>query len=159
MIKLFLLELKDRLICMFTQNWHSHMDGNDKYAWFLDFNSNLQPEKYLLVVTHKWHRDMLCRFRTRTLGLYANKIWYSQEVGSESICKVCSANSVEDEFHFLFKCSAYDKARQNCKLLNKIYPGGQSASEILKCDNNEHILSLAKFVAEAYKRRKCLLSE
>jgi hypothetical protein len=41
----FILEFKDRLICIFQQNWHAHMEGNDKYTWFLSFNSNLQPKK------------------------------------------------------------------------------------------------------------------
>ena len=63
----FIREFRDRLIDSYKQNWHFEVENNDKYSWFFSFKSIFHVEKYLLVLTKKWYRDMLARFRTRTL--------------------------------------------------------------------------------------------
>ena len=62
-----------------------------------------QAEKYISVVTNKWHQSALARFRTRTLGLYASKKWLSEDTEINTICRLCSQDT-EDETHFIFYC-------------------------------------------------------
>jgi hypothetical protein len=149
---MFLLELKDRLICIFKQDRHAHMEDNEKYTWFLSFNSNLQPEKYLSVVTHRWYRSMLARFRTRTLGLNANKNWFVSGA-AENICPACKLNTIEDEFHFLFQCKAYETIRQKCNIFQAPIIRRQNLVDVLTLENEELIRSLARYVAEACQVR------
>ena len=154
--KTFILKLKDRLICIYKQNRHAHMDGNEKYTWFTSFNNNLEPEIYLSKVTHKWHRSALARFRTRTLGLHANKTWFCSEPAGDA-CPLCKSRAVEDEAHFLFRCAAFAHIRQKCVLFQGATVERQSLVSILTLKNEDLLRSLAKFIAEAIKLRKTLM--
>ena len=151
----FVSELKDRLICTFEQNRHAHMEENEKYSWFLSFNSNLEPEKYLAILTHRWHRSMLARFRTRTLGLHANITWFaSGPVGNE--CPACKTRAVEHEVHFLFHCQAYRRIRQACSVLQAPIAESQNVGNILSLKDEDRVRSLAKFITDAFNIRKLL---
>ena len=64
-----IVEFKDRLISCYKQNWHSEIESDDKYRWFYSLKCMFEPEKYLLLITSKWLRDMLAKFRLRICGL------------------------------------------------------------------------------------------
>ena len=149
--KAFLLALKDRLIACFKQNWHSKIEESDKYSWFFSFKSVFQPERYLQTLTKKWYRDTLTRFRTRTLGLRANKVWFEQSINNRNCVLCLDQTEIEDENHFLFKCKAYEGIRNNSALF------GNSNTDLVKLlqSNDENIIfQLAKFISEAIVIRK-----
>ena len=149
--------MKQRLICIYEQDRHADMVDDMKYSWFLSFNSNLQPEKYLSVVTHKWHRSMLARFRTRTLGLNSNKAWFESEPTAEA-CTLCKSRAVENETHFIFHCEAYGHIRQKCCIFEAPIAKEQNLVKLLTHTNEKYIISLAKYIAEAAKLRRSVIS-
>jgi hypothetical protein len=66
-------------------------------------------------------RQILCKFRISAHNLLIETGRYEKE-RSESgqyikldrsrwVCQLCNSGSVEDEFHFLFKCPLYNKER------------------------------------------------
>ena len=159
--KRFIATFTDRLVSCFKQNWHAKLESEDKYSWFYSFKSILQPEKYLLIVTNKWHRDMLARFRTRTLGFRANLRWFDFQGASDNFCLFCPDKPVkEDEVHFLFHCKAYKHIREKCDLFSASDSHGQRLSliDILTSLDDYIILSLAKYVAEAISVRNKILT-
>ena len=81
----FLVELKDRMIACFKQNWHSKIKENEKYTWFYSFKNISQPEMYLSSLTNKWHRSIFARFRNRTLGLNGHKKLYNDK-NADNLC-------------------------------------------------------------------------
>ena len=87
------------------------METNDKYEWFFSFKSIFQTEKYISIVTNKWHRVNIARFRLRTLGFYANKRWFDDNKNAHVPCPMCDS-APDDEKHFLFKCKSYDDIRK-----------------------------------------------
>mgnify|MGYP006283498633 FL=1 len=95
----FLSEFKDRLIDAYKQDWHAHMEESEKYEWFLSLKSIFQVEKYIKIVTNKWHRSNLVRFRLRALGLNATRRWFYSNTSAHSTCPMCDAE-IEDEMHF-----------------------------------------------------------
>ena len=155
--KKFISIFVDRLECCFKQNWHAKLESEEKYSWFYSFKSILQPEKFLLIVTNKWHRDMLSRFRTRTMGFRANAKWFEHQNVSDNCCILCKEEPVkEDEIHFMFHCKAYSHIRHKYSFFNNTNPNysqDQNFVNVLKSENNNTILSLAKYVAEAYDTR------
>eukprot|EP00745_Piridium_sociabile_P040569 TRINITY_DN782_c0_g1_i3.p1 TRINITY_DN782_c0_g1~~TRINITY_DN782_c0_g1_i3.p1 ORF type:complete len:396 (+),score=16.17 TRINITY_DN782_c0_g1_i3:171-1358(+) len=84
--KSFVLEFKQRLIDCFQQNWHARISENQKYRWYHSFKDVFQPERYLSIITNKWHRCVLARFRMRTLGLYVNRRWFDVDVSVNAPC-------------------------------------------------------------------------
>ena len=151
--KAFVSEFKQRLIDSYKQNWHASIAGNDKYRWYNSFKDALYPDKYLDVLTNKWHRGTLVRFRTRTLGLYSNKRWFISDPLIHSVCPVCS-DGLEDELHFLFDCNAYNALRITNTLFIKFDMHKHNLGRSLSSGNNEIIKSLGAFIALANNLRK-----
>eukprot|EP00745_Piridium_sociabile_P016061 TRINITY_DN23886_c1_g1_i4.p1 TRINITY_DN23886_c1_g1~~TRINITY_DN23886_c1_g1_i4.p1 ORF type:complete len:305 (+),score=12.69 TRINITY_DN23886_c1_g1_i4:54-968(+) len=149
----FISEFKDRLICCYRQTCHARMDGNYKYDWFMSFKNNFEVEQYLMIVTHTWHRCNLSTFRTRTLGLNANRRWF--EVSDNKACFMCAGtDNTENETHFVFDCPAYAEIRRKCKIFSEPIVQRRDLTLILSTTNNEIILSFPKFIAEASDLRK-----
>ena len=158
--KKFIAEFSDRIICCFKQNWHAKIENDSKYSWFSSFKSILQPEKYLLIVTNKWYRDSLARFRSRTLGLRANKNWFISAGSMNNYCLFCSDKSIaEDENHFLFECKAYDDVRMKSALFKREAARRQDIISLLSTNDNRIIVALAKYIADANNIRKSLIAK
>ena len=152
----FLKSFTDRLVCCFKQNWHSKMNENVKYCWFSSFKDLFQPEKYLLLITNKWHRDSMARFRARTMGLTANKRWYMSTVENE-ICPICKEQAIENEEHFIFHCNAYSDLRTKSLLFNFEVTRFLNIRCLLTNENEKVIFALGKFIAEAMNIRKGII--
>jgi hypothetical protein len=74
----------------------------------------------------------------------------------ERISKLCQANELEIEEHFLISCDAYDNIRQDflTVLTNNTYQREQHLSlDILKSTEKETILKLSKFVFSYFELR------
>ena len=52
------------------------------------------------------------QLRVSAHGLEIESGRYKKKSESESLCKSCNLNTIEDEVHFLCNCSAYKNARQ-----------------------------------------------
>ena len=153
----FLATFKDRLLCCFKQNWHSKMQGDSKYSWFFSFKDAFQPEKYLLLIANKWHKSMLARFRTRTLGLGAYKRWYQVDSVNQT-CVSCKDQSViESEEHFIFYCKAYTDLRSKSAFFNLNIAKRCDVTCLLTSIDEQVIKLLAKYIAEAFNVRKRIL--
>ena len=61
----FIVELKDRLIWCYKQNWHSEMESDNKYRYcFIHLNAPSKLKKYLMFITNKWLRGIYARFKS-----------------------------------------------------------------------------------------------
>ena len=77
-------------------------------------------EKYLNIKKFQ-RRKNLCKFRISAHNLRIETGRYEKERNesgqyikldrSRRACQLCNSGSVEDEFHFLFKCPLYNKER------------------------------------------------
>ena len=149
---MFLSEFKERLILSFRQNWHAELEQNQRFSWHFAFKDVFQVEKYLMIVTNKWHRDSLANFRMRTLGLNSNKRWFLTAQSANEACPFCPS-AREDESHFVFHCAEYSDIRAKCLVFNTRYAERENLTDVLCCKNEEIVMSFAKFLAEAIKLR------
>ena len=76
------------------------------------FKSNFGFEKYLECGDYR-KRKIITRFRLSAHDLEIEKGRYIGLKTHQQICKLCSSE-VEDEIHFLLKCSALDTTRSFC---------------------------------------------
>jgi exonuclease III len=152
--KMFLSEFKDRLVSCFKQNWHSKLAEDDRYTWYFSYKNIFQPEKYLHAISKKWHRDMLSRFRTRTLGLRVRKRWFDISTGNQN-CLLCTEETfIENETHFMFLCKSYDALRHQSPLFNTDAARKLDLHSLLLSEKEEIICLLAKYIAEANSVRR-----
>ena len=104
--------------------------------------------------------DAFIRFRTRTLGLYSSKLWFTYDRSINSVCPLCS-DGPEDEIHFLFLCKEYADLRKFCFIFTKYKLQRYNYHRLLTSENPYVIKAYALFLAKASKVRKekldCLL--
>ena len=69
-------------------------------------------------------------------------------------CLICNANEIEDEFHFVLKCPAYENLRKiHIKRYYRNSPNMHKFVQLLLCDTNKEINMLCKYINEAFKLR------
>ena len=129
----FVAEFKDRITSCYKQNWHSDIEGNEKYKWFLHLRARFLPKDTF--ITTKRFRDTLTRFRVRACGLRSHKVWFQTEISENSSCPVCG-HVLEDEVHFLFQCPAYLHLREKYVSMESVsQPNWSNVRNILACEN------------------------
>ena len=117
----------------YIQNWHSDIEGNEKYKWFYTFKDSFCTERYLSFITTKRFRDTLTRFRVMACGLRSHKVWFQTEISENSSCPVCG-HLHEDEVHFLFQRPAY-LSEKYVSAWPVSKPNWSNVRNILACEN------------------------
>eukprot|EP00732_Lithocolla_globosa_P001139 Lithocolla_globosa_v1_NODE_518_length_3838_cov_6.179752.p1 type:complete len:838 gc:universal NODE_518_length_3838_cov_6.179752:2520-7(-) len=89
-------------------------DGN-KLRTYRTFKRDLSKEPYLEIVGNRFHRAALARLRCGTHDLRIERGRYTnpKTPADQRFCECCTSGSVEDEFHFLMKCSLYADLRHS----------------------------------------------
>ena len=99
---------------VYDNEWsHRISTSQPKLRTYCKFKSTFECENYLHILNRS-QRSLFCKLRISAHNL---KI----ETGRHSIprippenrfCEVCTLNEVEDEFHFVMKCTAYNRPRR-----------------------------------------------
>jgi hypothetical protein len=112
-------EVKSTLLMMnqskevHLQKWISDLQrAGSKGATYLEITGGIfEARAYLEENKSKANRRMLACFRTGSHMLRVDTERWSNEAQESRVCPVCSSGAVEDEKHFIFKCSLYDETR------------------------------------------------
>lgn len=104
----FLKSLKQKLVDKFKEEWLVKLQSSDRFAMYNSFKLAFGAEDYLNELTIKRFRDTLIRFRLGLNELGINKRYQNADVNR--CCPFCP-NILEDEYHFLFVCPAYEEIR------------------------------------------------
>ena len=78
---------------------------NGKLKTYLALKPNFGLEKYLTILNNFHYERSICRLRISSHRLQIETGRYRNVPRDERICKKCSENEIEDEVHFLIKCS------------------------------------------------------
>ena len=73
------------------------------------------------------------------------------------ICKVCSLNQIESEYHFILCCPMYRCLRTKY-FGNVHWPSLQKFVSIMFCKTKSHMLKLSMFIREVFKIRQDALN-
>ena len=90
------------------------------FLWTLFKNAKetLVLSNYLSKIKNREQRRLLAKLRLGVLPLEIEKGRRSNLDRSDRLCKLCHANEVEDEIHFLLKCPVLESTR--CQFINSI---------------------------------------
>ena len=107
-VKRFLIDVKQRLIDNSYQEWHA------KAAYqcpeYLDYHPYPFIAPYIEIIQSYKERRIFSLFRTFSLPLKNNLLRIG--ITNNNLCEKCSGIYVENEYHYLFRCSAYTEYRE-----------------------------------------------
>ena len=114
---------KSELWKIAQEDWKIFVNSKPKLRTYIKFKDKLETTDYVKDVLSKYDRSLLAKFRCGILQLHIESGRFNQTKLEDRICKICDHNFIEDEFHFLCICPAYDQERQNLFTFIKIkYP-------------------------------------
>lgn len=158
-------KLKYESAALFKKFWHSEIslaclnsDRNSKLRTYKTFKSNFKLETFLTKDLTFEHRKALSKFRCSDHTLLIEVGRHKGLQVEQRLCKMCQLNLVEDEFHFLTMCPAYDNLRIDLLLTANVEPLDPKIqfSNIMSSENTAVLRCLAEFIIDANKLRDSL---
>lgn len=103
----FSRRLKDN----YLQTWNSTLENSTSLHLYKNIKSTYEYETYFSILTARKFRYCYAQLRSGLSHLEIIKGKYHNVVRESCICKICSLNCIEDEFHFLLICPVYTDIR------------------------------------------------
>ena len=152
--------LKQRITDQYKQEWLTIVNDSSKLSYYRLYKNylSLETEKYLYISNHRY-RNALCKFRVSAHNLEIETGRYFRIAPQERICKCCTSNSIESEYHFLLVYPLYTDLRR--KYLPRFYRSFINTNKFkcLICNDTERsYLNTGKFIYYAANRREEFLS-
>jgi hypothetical protein len=95
----------------YIQMWTGEVDELSKCLNYRIYKKSYDVENYFNMLSPGLSR-FLCRFRCMNHRLPIEYGRFIQMERSKRICKLCTDQSLGDEFHYVFKCSFFDSDRK-----------------------------------------------
>ena len=106
-----LKECRTLLLQMQSQKWTNVIATKTKLRFYIRFKTTFEPEKYVKINLSHSERSVLAQTRLGILPLHVETGRFTNTPLNDRTCVICQSNAIEDEFHFLFECDAYDELR------------------------------------------------
>jgi hypothetical protein len=91
--------------------WKELVIGKPKLRTYVKFKKELCIEKYILNIRNKYERSMVAKLRCGILQLHVESGRFNQTSLENRTCNICNDGNIEDEFHFICKCTEYSNER------------------------------------------------
>ncbi len=141
-------------------NWASSIKDKPK----LDFLAILKPalgvEPFVKLNMSKYERSLLAQLRYGILPLQLETGRYNNEARENRFCRICNEGIVEDQYHFVFYCSAYNEKRDTfTNIMENRIPGYSNMNDDQKFVLlfKENSRALGRYVKDLFLYRKNLL--
>ncbi|XP_067684346.1 uncharacterized protein [Haliotis asinina] len=152
---LFLNTFTQRLKDIYQQKWLGIVSLSTKCKYYSTLKTHIYTEGYLSCVNVKKFRTALSRFRCSSHDLLIEKGRFMNIKREDRLCKCCTNNAIEDEYHFLLVCPAFDTLRRKyMKEYYFVHPSIAKFSSLLTCSNEKVIQNIAIFIHKAMLSRQ-----
>ncbi len=134
--------------------WLESVHSKPKLRTYKKFKSKLVPEDYVLRLMSRFHRSTFAKLRCGILPLSIEVGRYRGIKVEDRICPLCK-NGVEDEIHFLFECSEYERGNflQDTETDSNLLTN----DDRLKILMSNHQKSTSNLVCNLWKQRQSRL--
>jgi len=160
-VSCFIHMLKQRLVDCYCQEWCNEIRDMSKLSIYCMYKTSFQQERYLHVLNIMKFRRVYAKFRCSNHVLEIEQGRKNGILMENRICKLCERQGtivLEDEYHFLLKCSAYDnlRCRYSClpQATNSTF---QDFINIMSSDVADVIQDTASYLYHAFALRSELL--
>lgn len=125
-VNFFLKAVVDVCKTSFMEGWKDELNcddrakdvGGNKLRCYREFKHQFRVEPYLNNCKNFIFRSNICKLRISCHKLHIEMGRYQKGSNrlkpEERICQQCNMNEIEDEFHFLLRCSLLDNERSEC---------------------------------------------
>ena len=139
--------IKNILKDQFIQRWNQQLSNSSKGLNYSLYKSEFSLEEYLNILPRNKYLPLI-KYRTANHYLPIETLrWQSIDV-SERKCRLCNAQDIGDEFHYLFVCENFKDVRH--QYINTYYfkhPNILKYKELLSSKSPLKLSKLSKFVA------------
>lgn len=147
--------IRRRILDNYYQTWYSGINDSPRLRSYALFKHSFNREKYLDIIHENKFRYSLARFRTSSHRLAIETGRFTNININERICRSCSLNQVESEYHFLLVCPKYRELRfKYFKPYFCHWPTLNKFQLLLNSTCNKTLYNLAKFIYFAFKDRE-----
>lgn len=159
----FICLFKQRLIDVFLHKWRGDINTSSKLIpVFSHLHNEFGMADYLNMLFNKTNRKCLTRLRMSSHNLFIETKRYgpNRTPRNERFCTLCDLHELEDEFHFVIKCSCYNDIRN--QFLKRYYycrPNMFKFIELINNQNKTIIVNLCKYLLQANNRRTLLIND
>ena len=94
------------------RDWKHHCSTKDKLRTYRISKQEMTVASHLNCNMPKYQRSLISQLRLGVLPLRIETGRFARLAEADRLCQVCSSNSVENEYHFLFECSEYTEYRE-----------------------------------------------
>ena len=102
---------KHKMYKLYNEKWKELVSLKPKLDTYVKLKSTFDVEYYVTLKLNKQQRSILAQLRLGILPLYIETGRFINVKRENRICTLCEENEVEDELHFLFKCTLYNDIR------------------------------------------------
>ena len=158
-VKLFIAQLKQRLIDCYVQDWRSALSSHSFYEVYATYRDSLEMHSHFRVIPCVQVRKMLTRFRIGTLPLRCNSLNFQEKrTRRNTYCPFCH-DQFETELHFLLVCPRYTQLRGQL-IARKYYrqPSLFKFTLLMSNTNADVVKRVCMFVVKAYALRNADIS-
>ena len=150
--KYMISSLHSKIDDLAKQEWLSEIFSNKLCSNYRIFKCSFGYEKCLNVLNVK-ERLLLSKFRCGNHKLPINTSRYIGVENINRICTLCNYNDIGDEFHYLFKCSAFvNERKQYISSYHNYRPNTIKMCNLMNMKNKKKLLDLIKFIAIIMKK-------
>ena len=147
---------KQRLLDIYTQKWRAELDANHVLDVYKHYKVNFQYENYLNVSLHRKYRSAITKLRlaSHPLRIETGRHGQNRVDRQERICPICDNGDIEDEFHFVLVCTAYNHLR--LRYINRHYrrnPSVYKFIQLMGSNDTMTINNLSYYIFNAFEVR------
>ena len=147
---------KEKLKLTETMKDNKDKQHKNKLRTYRQIKSDMNFENYLEDIKNPQYRSAMTKLRISAHILHIETGRYTNTTLSSRTCPVCKQGEIEDEEHFLLRCTGYQNERK--ELFNKLnlYSGSSMDNliKILKIKDNNKLVEISKFIQQGFKIRE-----
>ena len=132
--------------------WEIRCVGKPKLRTYTTFKDSLETENYVKYNLTRKERSFIAQLRLGILPMRIKTGRYEKLAPECRLCEFCTANEIENEEHFIFKCKLNEKSRVHQSIYSNI--SVSNYCEIWKTLFVKHPRQFGRFIISAYQNRK-----
>lgn len=146
--------IKQRIIDNYLQKWYSEINNSTRLQHYCIFKHDFNLEKYLEIHLDRKYVTTLSRFRTSSHSLFIESGRYDGTPREQRLCKSCTMNAIESEYHFLLVCPNYkDLRKKYFKPYFCHWPTLNKFRTLMSSTSKYVINNLSKYIYSAFQIR------
>ena len=137
---------------MYVANWREGMEVSSSLSLFRNLKYSYQPAPYLYKVLNKKMQERFFKTKIITTSIVSRDWTLYRGHREQRKCTLCELNDIEDEYHFVLRCSKYQTLRD--VYIKRYYSRNPSMFKLIKllnCDKIKSLNNLTVYIIKAFK--------